>query len=601
MVRDSGRVDNTELEARPDVLTYTTAGARPGRRGHRRGQRRDLVPLQPAARRRVRPALRRRPARPLVQRLRRPGQPDRRRRARRADVRLWPTAHRFKRGHRIRVQVSSGAFPRYARNPGTGEPHATATTLRRRRPDRPPRPPAITPRRSSCRWALDRRSNCLEDHAGIRAGLAAGDARAALDYYYGGKVVDGRRFAGFLDNARVPWLARVGLEQTVRDQYDLLVAELPDQATRERKVQCGGHSLGGIITGYFAVWDFDGDRGTTADAGYRQCAGYFALDTTISTSLADLSGSMPDGMLPDVGLGYAVVHAGLISGVLPRTVSAPTLINAETMNLLAIAGLAARTDPDGETLLPALPSNDNIDTTQRILFSKDFGTFLTGSPSVRDFHLTNAAVLGSLLDDNSQPLSFMTASAGFFDGGRIADKTFPVPNDVARDPALGPLAGLLGTRPMAIPDEPRGPLYTWRNYDRIGAPDDPAYRTSDGRLFSTPAEEVTDLQQLARSFAEHPLDFTEQYFPTRLVTDIQLGTAPQIKGFVAHPAGLTARPVITLLAGNGLLAGRTLPPEFNVVIAPGYEHLDVLTAAPAQNSGRPEIVSTSLARFAAVR
>jgi uncharacterized protein len=47
----------------------------------------------------------------------------------RAAVRLWPTAHRFRRGHRIRVQVSSGAFPRYARNPGTGEPHATATRL----------------------------------------------------------------------------------------------------------------------------------------------------------------------------------------------------------------------------------------------------------------------------------------------------------------------------------------------------------------------------------------------------------------------------------------------------------------------------------------
>jgi uncharacterized protein len=45
-------------------------------------------------------------------------------------VPLWPTAHRFRRGHRIRVQVSSGAFPRYARNPGTGEPHATAITLR---------------------------------------------------------------------------------------------------------------------------------------------------------------------------------------------------------------------------------------------------------------------------------------------------------------------------------------------------------------------------------------------------------------------------------------------------------------------------------------
>lgn len=42
---------------------------------------------------------------------------------------LWPTAHRFAAGHRIRVQVSSGAHPRYARNPGTGEPLATATRL----------------------------------------------------------------------------------------------------------------------------------------------------------------------------------------------------------------------------------------------------------------------------------------------------------------------------------------------------------------------------------------------------------------------------------------------------------------------------------------
>jgi putative CocE/NonD family hydrolase len=45
------------------------------------------------------------------------------------DIDLWPTAHRFLRGHRIRVQVSSGAHPCYARNPGSGEPLATATAL----------------------------------------------------------------------------------------------------------------------------------------------------------------------------------------------------------------------------------------------------------------------------------------------------------------------------------------------------------------------------------------------------------------------------------------------------------------------------------------
>jgi putative CocE/NonD family hydrolase len=42
---------------------------------------------------------------------------------------LWPMGHRFASGHRIRLQVSSGAHPRYARNPGTGEDPLTATTL----------------------------------------------------------------------------------------------------------------------------------------------------------------------------------------------------------------------------------------------------------------------------------------------------------------------------------------------------------------------------------------------------------------------------------------------------------------------------------------
>ncbi len=44
------------------------------------------------------------------------------------DLDLWPCAHRFAAGHRVRLQVSSGAHPRYARNPGTGEDpnHATA-------------------------------------------------------------------------------------------------------------------------------------------------------------------------------------------------------------------------------------------------------------------------------------------------------------------------------------------------------------------------------------------------------------------------------------------------------------------------------------------
>lgn len=49
----------------------------------------------------------------------------------RVRIELWPIARRFERGHRIRVQIASGAFPRWARNLGSIEPIAHATTLRR--------------------------------------------------------------------------------------------------------------------------------------------------------------------------------------------------------------------------------------------------------------------------------------------------------------------------------------------------------------------------------------------------------------------------------------------------------------------------------------
>ena len=44
-------------------------------------------------------------------------------------IQMWATAQRFARGHRIRLQVSSGAHPRWNRNLGTGEPIATGTRM----------------------------------------------------------------------------------------------------------------------------------------------------------------------------------------------------------------------------------------------------------------------------------------------------------------------------------------------------------------------------------------------------------------------------------------------------------------------------------------
>lgn len=125
-----GRVDNKPLESRPDVLTYTTAPL----------DRDTEVIGEVSAEIWFRSSL------PYADVFVRLCDVDPRGRSynicdglvsltgadeiSRATVRLWPTAYRFGRGHRIRVQVSSGAFPRYNRNPGTGEPRATATALR---------------------------------------------------------------------------------------------------------------------------------------------------------------------------------------------------------------------------------------------------------------------------------------------------------------------------------------------------------------------------------------------------------------------------------------------------------------------------------------
>ena len=126
----AGRVDNAKLEARPDVLTYTSAALT------------DDVEVigEVSAEVWFRSSL------PFADVFVRLCDVDAKGRSTnvcdglasltgadevtRATVTLWPAAHRFRRGHRIRVQVSSGAFPRFNRNPGTGEPRGAATTLR---------------------------------------------------------------------------------------------------------------------------------------------------------------------------------------------------------------------------------------------------------------------------------------------------------------------------------------------------------------------------------------------------------------------------------------------------------------------------------------
>jgi hypothetical protein len=428
-------------------------------------------------------------------------------------------------------------------------------------------------------WGLDRRANCLEDHTGVEAASRARDASVAYDYYWRGGEAGGRRFDGFKSGSEADFLREFGLERTVRDWYTVLTRAVPDRRQRVKKVICGGHSLGGPLTAAFASWDFDGDPDTIDDAGYNQCAGLVGLDTSVAI---DGSSGAPGGA-------SAFDVAGQNRAA--PFIDAPPL-TPETIQLPSVFGVGAFHRARGTDLLRKLPHSNNIDLAQRLLFSRDAANFVTGRPSIRDFTVTNEVVLSGVFDDNSAPIFFLRASLGFATGGPVVDKNFP-----------GPSGGFL-----AIPSEPKTPLYSWRNYDEVRPP---IALNDDGEPFTTREGEVTDIHQLARAMFEAPADYVEQYFPTRILTDVTAAEEGDRSGSLSNLRydGPSKRPLLLIqardsdnndpddrgppIAGerpNGLALSREW-------ILPGYNHLDVAAAARRQNDGRPEPSSGSLTDF----
>ena len=390
--------------------------------------------------------------------------------------------------------------------------------------------------------------------------------------------MNGRTFAGFVSPQDAAFLGEFGLQRTMEDWYEVLRTGIPGQPRRARKVICGGHSLGGPLTAAFASWDFDGDPGTRRDAGYKQCAGLVGLDTTLA--LGGGSGGGP----PLGGLGGAAGAAAPYVNVPPLT--------PETIQVPNVFGVGAYFDPQGTDLTAELPHTTNIDFSQRTLFSRDAAHFASNDPDIRDFTLTNEVSLAGIFDDNSAPLSFLRSSVGQTVGGPLVDKNFPTP----------------GGGFLALPEDPATPLYSWERYRQVGAPGHPVQANDAGAPYTSREGEVSDLRQLARTLFEAPANFTEQYFPTRILTDV---VAAGAGGFAElRYDGPSLRPALLVQAGDSdensapddgaPIAGEP-PNELALsreITIPGYNHLDVATAAWRQNDGRPEPTSKALAHFA---
>lgn len=453
-------------------------------------------------------------------------------------------------------------------------------------------------------WALERRSNCLEDHTGVEAGAAAHDWRVAVDYYYNGKEINGKRFAGYLKDADVPVLAEFGLALTMRDVYTVITRGVPNLADRSRKVFCGGHSMGGPLTSAFARWDFDGDPATLDDAGFNQCAGYFYLDTNGTLQSAEI-GKAEQAALDQLGPGSPdAIVAGMRSGALPRIFDIKLWYGPEILAFTGILALAAYQQPDEVGLVKALPQSTDLELNLRMSFSRDLAAFLTGSPGIRDYNLTNEALFGALLDDNSQPLFGDQISLGTFDGGPVVQKDFPTPGALT---PLTPASNLVdGARRKMIPAEPNGPVYSWRNYDRVGAPDAPAQLDSEGKPFTSPEQEVSDIREISRAFFESPADYTTHYESLRLVLDFARAVAGDYSGelsAIRHHDGPLVRPNIEIRAKDNFLAAGASGPDpqsdDDTLALTGYTHIDVLSAAARQNDGKRERGAYFLASFVA--
>lgn len=463
-------------------------------------------------------------------------------------------------------------------------------------------------------WALDRRSNCAEDHTGLEAAKKAHDPKIAQDYYLQGKPVDGKRFAGYTNALAMPYLAHFGMAMALDDWRAVIQQGVPGSAA-QRKVFCGGHSYGGFLVGGMLSWDFDGNRATQEDAGYNLCGGGgIPLEGVAMNDPAQLKlfGGL-DSIVKLVGggVGMNAVNAGFTTGALPRTLDYPPIVNVpKLLTTFEIAGLAADYAGDKETdLLKVAAAQPDLMLAMRFLYAPDPVSFATGIPGPGTYRLTGQAALGLLMDNNSAWLQIFQAGLGTFDGGLVTEKTWPAPNVISKIPILGQIWKQgFGFGQGIAPADP-GKLYGWRHYDHVGDKDAPKQLDTTLQPITSPDKEPTDLRELAKAqYSAGPADYWEWYFPLRQITDMVfaygLGRTGDLDKLIYREEGLKKRPILTVLAGDGPIQNVALGNAFlplvpeNRVLVPGYRHQDVVTATAKQNNGKPEQVSTAMVDFA---
>jgi hypothetical protein len=261
----------------------------------------------------------------------------------------------------------------------------------------------------------------------------------------------------------------------------------------------------------------------------------------------------------------------------------------------AVAILAARyPNEDATPWLRSLKVSGAVREYFRVTGSSSLEDYLAGNRKLTDLRFTFAGLLGQMFDDNASVLSVIRASFGFPDGAPLVRNR--VPEQLVGFPGLD-LLFQKGRVMLPRRTTPQA-LSGWRDYDALSAT--PGGAQTVGIGVTSPASEVTSAQDFARIMFEGPTNLTESWFPTRLVVDIGSVAAGDRSGpfkAVVHPHPTQRKPRFVVLAGDGVLRKQGIRPLDPHTVLPGYEHLDVLTAAERQNDGQPERSSQTLVDF----
>ena len=223
-------------------------------------------------------------------------------------------------------------------------------------------------------------------------------------------------------------------------------AGIPDQRVRARKVICGGHSLGGPLTAAFASWDFDGE---TRSDGRRRLQPVRRLrrprhDARPRPRARARLGSAAAFSKP-------AQRRGPYINVPPLT--------PETFQVPAVFGVGTLFAPPAATdLLRSSRTRPTSTSPQRVPLlarRRELRHRLSGDPRLHGEQPADAGRCSSTTTPR-RCRSCAPASASPT-GGPFVDKNFPAPDG------------------SCVPEEgTKRPLYSWVNYDKVGAAGSPA-------------------------------------------------------------------------------------------------------------------------------